>query len=161
MLHQSGLPEYLWEETLHHAVWLKNRSSTHMLGDVTPLEHLTGIKLNISGMPEWWQPVWVHIFKGLLLITSTPSRFSTRFEPQQHTIRYCVFAANSLSSLLSHFMCSTSLGKKMLLRTCFPAPSFRSLPVISPGLNFLPLYPLTLLPGDLCHPHNTLGSAPC
>jgi transposase InsO family protein len=64
MLHQSGLPEYLWGEAVQHAVWLKNRSSTRVLGDVTPLERLTGIKPNIAGVPEWGQPVWVHISKG-------------------------------------------------------------------------------------------------
>jgi transposase InsO family protein len=28
MLHQSGLPKMLWGEALHHAIWLKNHSST-------------------------------------------------------------------------------------------------------------------------------------
>ena len=57
MLHQSGLPDSLWGEALHHAVLLKNKSSTRVPGNVTPLEHLTGIKPNIVGVPEWGQSV--------------------------------------------------------------------------------------------------------
>ena len=58
--HQSGLPEMLWAEALHFAVWVKNWTLTRVLGNVTPFEKLTGRKPNIAGVPEWGQCVWVH-----------------------------------------------------------------------------------------------------
>jgi transposase InsO family protein len=57
---QTGLPKALWAEALQFAVWLKNRTTTKVLGDVTPLERLTGQKPNLGGLPEWGQKVWVH-----------------------------------------------------------------------------------------------------
>jgi len=60
LLHQSGLPLTLWAEALHFVVWVKNRTLTKALGNVTPFEKLTGRKPNIAGVPEWGQRVWVH-----------------------------------------------------------------------------------------------------
>jgi hypothetical protein len=64
LLHHSGLPKTLWGEALHHATWLKNRSSTCILGIITPYERLNGHKLNMAGVPEWGQQVWVRNLKG-------------------------------------------------------------------------------------------------
>ena len=53
ILNHSGLPKTLWAEALHFATWLKNRTSTCALSNnITPLEKLTGIKPNLSGVPE-------------------------------------------------------------------------------------------------------------
>ncbi len=41
-------------------MWLKNRTSTRVLGNVTPFERLYGEKPNLGGLPEWGQRVWVH-----------------------------------------------------------------------------------------------------
>jgi len=60
VLHQSGLPKMLWVEALHFVIWVKNRTLTWALGNVTPFEKLTGKKPNIAGVPEWGQHVWVH-----------------------------------------------------------------------------------------------------
>jgi hypothetical protein len=67
LLHHSGLPKTLWGEALHHATWLKNRSSTRVLGIITPYECLNGYKPNMAGVPEWGQRVWVRNFKGTKL----------------------------------------------------------------------------------------------
>jgi len=64
MLHDSGLPHFLWGEALHHAVYLKNRSSTRALDDSTPLEILTHSKPNISHLHPWGCEVWVHDKSG-------------------------------------------------------------------------------------------------
>jgi len=50
----------LWTEALHFIVWVKNRTLTRVLGNITPFERLTGQKPNIAGVPEWEQKVWVH-----------------------------------------------------------------------------------------------------
>jgi transposase InsO family protein len=60
ILHHSGLPKTLWDEAVTHVVWLKNRSSTRVLGNVTPFERLNGQKPNLAAVPEWGLPVWVH-----------------------------------------------------------------------------------------------------
>jgi transposase InsO family protein len=60
MLHQSGLPKFLWGEAVLHANWLKNRTSTRALNNMTPYEALTGSKPNLSNLHEWGTKVWVH-----------------------------------------------------------------------------------------------------
>ena len=67
MLHDSGLPHFLWGEALHHAVYLKNHSLTRALDDFTPLEMLMHSKPNISHLHPWGCKVWVHDKSGLKL----------------------------------------------------------------------------------------------
>jgi len=55
ILHHSELPKSLWGEAIMFAVWLKNRTSTQALGNITPFEKLYGIKPNLGGLPEWGQ----------------------------------------------------------------------------------------------------------
>ena len=58
ILNYSRLPKTLWAEALHFAIWLKNCTSTCTLSNnTTPLEKLTGINPNLSGVPEWGQTV--------------------------------------------------------------------------------------------------------
>ena len=64
ILHHSGLPKHLWGEAINHATWLKNRTSTRALGNVTPFERLYGQKPNLASVPEWGQRVWVHTDSG-------------------------------------------------------------------------------------------------
>ena len=60
MRHAADLPKNLWGEAINHAVWLKNQTSTRVLGNVNPHERLYGTKPNLGGVPEWGQRVWVH-----------------------------------------------------------------------------------------------------
>lgn len=61
LLHSSKLPKNLWGEAITHVVWLKNRTPTHGLpGEKTPFEVLYGKKLDLSGLREWGNRVWVH-----------------------------------------------------------------------------------------------------
>ena len=60
MLHESQLPRFLWGEALAHAVFVKNRSWTRSLKNVTPLEVLTGAKPNLANLQVWGSRVWVH-----------------------------------------------------------------------------------------------------
>jgi hypothetical protein len=64
MLHQANLPKSLWAEAIQYAVWLKNRTSTKALGNVTPYERLYGEKPNLANVPEWGQNVWVYNPQG-------------------------------------------------------------------------------------------------
>ena len=60
MLHESGLPKFLWAEAIVHAVYLKNRTWTHTLGDTTPYEILNGQKPNLKNLQPWGCKVQVH-----------------------------------------------------------------------------------------------------
>ena len=64
VLHHSGLPKSLWGKAVYHATWLKNRTSTQAIGNITPHERLYGEKLNLGRIPEWGQRVWVHTNTG-------------------------------------------------------------------------------------------------
>jgi hypothetical protein len=64
MLHDSGLPKFLWGEAVRHAVWLKNRTSTKALQNKTPHEAVTGVKPNLAGLHVWGCHVWVHDATG-------------------------------------------------------------------------------------------------
>lgn len=44
MLHESGLPKFLWAEATAHAVYLKNRTWTCTIGETTHFELLNGYK---------------------------------------------------------------------------------------------------------------------
>ncbi|TFY61298.1 hypothetical protein EVG20_g7113 [Dentipellis fragilis] len=60
ILHHSGLPKSLWGEGIMFTVWLKNRTSMHVLGNVTAYEHVYREKPDLSGLLEWGQKVRVH-----------------------------------------------------------------------------------------------------
>ena len=64
LLHESGLPHFLWGEALHHVIYLKNRTWTKSLPDATPHEILTGKKPDLSNLHPWGTRVWVHDTKG-------------------------------------------------------------------------------------------------
>ncbi len=57
MLHQADLPKNLWVEAINFTVWLKNCTSTRVLGNIMPYEHLYGQKPNLGSLPEWGQYV--------------------------------------------------------------------------------------------------------
>src|SRR6266850_2124736 len=64
---QSGLLKSLWAEAMNFIIWVKNCTTTKVLGDITPHEKLTGRKPNLAGVPEWGQRVWVHCRDSLKL----------------------------------------------------------------------------------------------
>jgi len=60
MLYDSGLPKFLWAEATAHAVYLKNRTWTRTIGEMTPYEILYGRKPNLSNIQSWGCKVRVH-----------------------------------------------------------------------------------------------------
>jgi len=61
---QAALPKALWAEAAHFVIWLKNHTTTRVIGDATPLERASGRKPNLAGLPEWGKHVWVHSGKS-------------------------------------------------------------------------------------------------
>ena len=64
MLHDSGLPKFLWAEATAHAVFLKNRTWTRTIGETTPFQILNGYKPNIKNLHQWGCKVRVHDDSG-------------------------------------------------------------------------------------------------
>ena len=64
MIHDSGLPRFLWGEAVRHAVWLKNRTPTKALQGATPLEVATGKLPDFSRLRPWGSKVWVRTEGG-------------------------------------------------------------------------------------------------
>ena len=64
MLHDSGLPKFLWGEAAHHAVYLKNRTWTRALANTTPYEIMMGEKPDLSNLHPWGCHVRVHDANG-------------------------------------------------------------------------------------------------
>ena len=59
MIKGQDVPEFLWEYTIAHAAYLRNRSSTTFLKESTPYQLWNGIKPNINHLREFGAPVWV------------------------------------------------------------------------------------------------------
>ena len=98
MLHAAELPKNLWGEAVNHAVWLKNRTSTRVLGNVTPFERLYGEKPNLGGVPEWGQRVWVHNNAGSKLDAwATEARWVGFDSDSPHAHRVYWMGKNSIS----------------------------------------------------------------
>jgi transposase InsO family protein len=64
MLHDSGLPKFLWAEAVSHAIYLRNRTWTRAINDATPYELLNGDKPNLAGLQPWGCKVRVHDTTG-------------------------------------------------------------------------------------------------
>jgi transposase InsO family protein len=67
MLHDSGLPKFLWAEAVSHAIYVRNRTWTRAIGNTTPYELLTGSKPNMAGIQPWGCKVRVHDAGGAKL----------------------------------------------------------------------------------------------
>jgi len=59
MLTASKLPEYLWEPTVAHAAYVRNRAYTTSIKDKTPYQEWYGTKPNVSHLREFGAPVWI------------------------------------------------------------------------------------------------------
>ena len=59
MVMTAQLPKALSPETIHHAVWLKNRTSMCTLNGKTPDKAMHKVKLNLMDLPEWGARVFM------------------------------------------------------------------------------------------------------
>ena len=59
MINAHGLPEFLWELTVAHAAYLRNRAFTSPLSNHTPYKIWHNKKPNVSHLCEFGAPVWI------------------------------------------------------------------------------------------------------
>ena len=71
MLHDQGLPLFLWVEACNTAVYLQNMSPHRSLGNQTPLEAFLGQKPQLGHL---------HIF-GCLTYSQVPKEKRTKLDP--------------------------------------------------------------------------------
>ncbi|KAI1001932.1 hypothetical protein K3495_g6270 [Podosphaera aphanis] len=56
---EKKLPDTLWGEAVLHAAWIRNRSPTTAIGNITPIEALTGKRPNLSNAREFGEEVYI------------------------------------------------------------------------------------------------------
>jgi hypothetical protein len=79
----------LWGEAVNWAMWLKNHTSTWVLGHMTPFKQLTKEKPDLANVPIWGQQVWVHNGSGSKLDECTNEGFWVGYDndsPHAHRI---------------------------------------------------------------------------
>jgi len=59
MLADSGLPEFLWELAVRHAVYVRNLSYTKYIPSATPYQLWNNQKPNVAHLREFGAPVWI------------------------------------------------------------------------------------------------------
>jgi Integrase core domain len=65
------LPEFLWECTVSHAVYLRNRSYSRSITNTTPYQRWHGIKPDISHLREFGTKVWILSEEDILIFSKT------------------------------------------------------------------------------------------
>ena len=60
MLHDGGLPKFLWAEAILHAIYLRKCTWTWAIRNTTPYELLNGFKPNMEGIQLWGCRALVH-----------------------------------------------------------------------------------------------------
>ena len=63
MLHDQGLPIYLWSEACNTVVYVQNRCPHRILGISTPEEAFSGKRPDISHLRIFGSPVYIHVTK--------------------------------------------------------------------------------------------------
>ncbi|CAL2257239.1 unnamed protein product [Prunus armeniaca] len=61
MLHEKGIPYFLWAEAVHTTVYLLNRCPTKALSNMTPFEVYSGRKHGIAHMKVFGSLCYVHV----------------------------------------------------------------------------------------------------
>ena len=67
LLLASGLPRFLWEEAMQHAIWLQNRLPAQALDGKTPYEMIHKRKPNLAGIQEFGAAAYMKDLKAGML----------------------------------------------------------------------------------------------
>jgi hypothetical protein len=101
MIHDQGLPLFLWENSSHRTVYIQNRSPHTILGKFTPEEVFTGTKPYVSHLRIWGNICYCHVplekrtkmepttNKGLLVGYRKASKSYRIFVPARRKIIVC------------------------------------------------------------------------
>jgi transposase InsO family protein len=76
MLIETDLPKHLWAEAAHHAMWLRNRTTSNSTTSKTPYQMIYGQPPNLAKLRGWGAKVWVRsLTAGKLDVRGRLSRF--------------------------------------------------------------------------------------
>jgi hypothetical protein len=67
MIMASKLPEFLWEPTVAHAAYIRNRAYTMSIKDKTPYQVWFGTKLNVLHLRKFGVPIWILCYAPRLI----------------------------------------------------------------------------------------------
>ena len=91
MLKGQNLPEFLWEYAIENAAYLRNRSFTQFLKNITPYEKWNKIKPNITHLREFGAPVWVMLQgqkEPRKMLPKSQKRANVGFDDRSKSIKY-------------------------------------------------------------------------
>ena len=63
MIHDLGLPMFLWEEESGTIVYVQNKCPHKILKNMTPEEAFTGVKAEVGHLPIFGCSVYIHVPK--------------------------------------------------------------------------------------------------
>ena len=99
MLHDQGIPMYLWVESCNTMVYVQNHCPHRVLGMSTPKEYFTGKKRDISHLKIFGSLVYIHVMKdarkkleltvevGIFVgYTETPHNYRVYFPDSRMTV---------------------------------------------------------------------------
>jgi hypothetical protein len=101
MIHDQGLPLFLWAEASNVAVYLQNRSPHTVLGKKTPEETFSGTRPDVSHIRIWGSVCYCHVpsekrtkldptaVKGLLVGYSEASKAYRIYVPARRKVIVC------------------------------------------------------------------------
>jgi transposase InsO family protein len=101
MIHDQGLPLFLWVEASRTVVYIQNRSPHTVLGKLTPEEVFTGTRPNVSHLRIWGSVCYCHVpsekrtkldptaDKGILVGYNEASKAYRIFVPARRKIVVC------------------------------------------------------------------------
>jgi hypothetical protein len=109
MMKGQSLLEFLWEYAIAHATYLRNRSYTKFLKEITPYQLWYNLKPNVSHLREFSAPVWVvlqgqNIPRKMLL--KSKKRAYVGYEDGSKSIKY--YNAETRKILTSRNFCFLS-----------------------------------------------------
>jgi len=89
MLIEKNLPKFLWTLAIQHAAYIRNRSPTAVLTEMTPEEAWTGHKPDVTHLREFGVDVWI-MMEGerAKMDAKAVKRIFVGFDDGQKAIRY-------------------------------------------------------------------------
>ena len=87
LLLASGLPRFLWEEAMHHTMWLQNRTPTHALDGKTPYKMQNKNKPYLGGIQEFGVAAYVKDLKARKLYARAQVSRFVRYDSESNGYR--------------------------------------------------------------------------
>ena len=102
MLHDQGLPKFLWAEAANTVVYVQNQCPHQALGSKTPEEIFTGKKLDVSHFRIFGSPVYFHVPKEKRNKLGASGKKGIFVGYSENTKGYRIYVASQREVVISH-----------------------------------------------------------